>query len=390
MFVSRVLRSVTWRALLITQALAALFAVVPWLEQSGSPNQPRLLFSVLNEGMTAMFVMLAAFAADDCVRRGWTVLRAFATALLGACAATALTQLRPDNLWGVLDTIFGAGAYWGVPMLVYLNRQSAARLLANVQAGELRRVQAQRALVESDLAAAQAQINPAALMQQLARVRDLHAASDPAADHELELLIADLRRHRRALHPDRVAVSAPTAVIAEDEPLIRQEIRDLLAELWPPLTILAEVGDGVAALASIERHAPDVVFLDIQMPGLNGLEVAQRLSRRAHVVFVTAFDKYAVAAFEQGALDYVLKPISTARMQVAVERLRARLTESARRSRPHRRAAEGDRPGGIEIPEVADRATTARSCAWSQSRKCPICAPIASTPRWSRRAIRSC
>jgi DNA-binding LytR/AlgR family response regulator len=116
-------------------------------------------------------------------------------------------------------------------------------------------------------------------------------------------------------------------VIAEDEPLIRREIRDMLAGLWPQLTVLAEVGDGVEALACIERSVPDVLFLDIQMPGLNGLEVAQRLSGRAHVVFITAFDKYAVAAFEQGALDYVLKPISMARMQVAVERLRARVTE---------------------------------------------------------------
>lgn len=119
----------------------------------------------------------------------------------------------------------------------------------------------------------------------------------------------------------------PTAIIAEDEPLIRREIRDTLANLWPALTVLDEVGDGEAALLSIESRMPDVVFLDIQMPGLNGLEVAQRLSRRAHVVFITAFDKYAVAAFEQGALDYVLKPISAARMQVAIERLRSRLSE---------------------------------------------------------------
>jgi DNA-binding LytR/AlgR family response regulator len=122
-------------------------------------------------------------------------------------------------------------------------------------------------------------------------------------------------------------VSAATAIIAEDEPLIRREIRNVLGELWPQLTILDEAADGVAALASIERRMPDVVFLDIQMPGLNGLEVAQRLSGRAHVVFITAFDRYAVSAFEQGALDYVLKPISSARMQVAVDRLRSRLAE---------------------------------------------------------------
>lgn len=122
-------------------------------------------------------------------------------------------------------------------------------------------------------------------------------------------------------------MTKPRAVIAEDEPLVRGEIRDALAELWPDLEILAEVGDGLEAIAALERLHPNVMFLDIQMPGLNGLEVAERLNGRAHVVFVTAFDQYAVSAFEQGALDYVLKPISRARMQIAIERLRSRLGE---------------------------------------------------------------
>jgi len=117
------------------------------------------------------------------------------------------------------------------------------------------------------------------------------------------------------------------AVIAEDEPLVRREIRDMLAALWPELDILAEVGDGLEAVASVEKYRPNVFFLDIQMPGLNGLEVAQRLNGRAHVVFITAFDQYAVSAFEQGALDYVLKPISRTRMGVAIERLRSRLSQ---------------------------------------------------------------
>jgi DNA-binding LytR/AlgR family response regulator len=122
-------------------------------------------------------------------------------------------------------------------------------------------------------------------------------------------------------------VKALTAVIAEDEPLVRQELRDTLASLWPELGIVAEVGDGVEALATVERLRPDIFFLDIQMPGLNGLEVAERLNGRAHVVFVTAFDKYAVAAFEQGAVDYLLKPISVPRIRLMLERLRARLLE---------------------------------------------------------------
>ena len=122
-------------------------------------------------------------------------------------------------------------------------------------------------------------------------------------------------------------MTTPTAILAEDEPLIRREIRDTLGELWPELAVVAEVGDGVEALRAIERCRPNVVFLDIQMPGLDGLTVAQRLNGRAHVAFITAFDKYAVAAFEQGALDYVLKPISTDRMRLTVERLRGRLSE---------------------------------------------------------------
>jgi DNA-binding LytR/AlgR family response regulator len=120
-------------------------------------------------------------------------------------------------------------------------------------------------------------------------------------------------------------VKAPTAVIAEDEPLVRAEIRDTLIALWPELVVRAEVGDGVQALAALERHTPDIFFLDIQMPGIDGLEVAQRLGGRAHVVFISAFDQYAIAAFDQGALDYLLKPISVPRMQATVERLRARL-----------------------------------------------------------------
>lgn len=118
----------------------------------------------------------------------------------------------------------------------------------------------------------------------------------------------------------------PTAILAEDEPLVRGEIRDSLQALWPELIIDAEVGDGIEALAAVQRIAPDIVFLDIQMPGVNGLEVAQRVSGRAHVVFITAFDQYAISAFEQGAIDYVLKPISMPRLKVTVERLKRRLS----------------------------------------------------------------
>ena len=122
-------------------------------------------------------------------------------------------------------------------------------------------------------------------------------------------------------------MSTANAIIAEDEPLIRGEIRDTLGSLWPELTILAQVDNGIQTLAAVERLAPDILFLDIHMPGVNGLEVAQRLSGKVHVVFISAFDRYAIEAFEHGALDYVVKPVSQARMKITVERLKTRLRE---------------------------------------------------------------
>jgi DNA-binding LytR/AlgR family response regulator len=112
------------------------------------------------------------------------------------------------------------------------------------------------------------------------------------------------------------------AVIAEDEAVLRCELRDVLARLWPELTICAEAEDGIEALHAIEEHSPDILFLDIQMPGMSGLEVARQASGKCHVAFVTAYDKYAVAAFEQGAVDYVLKPFSPARLATTVARLK--------------------------------------------------------------------
>ena len=112
------------------------------------------------------------------------------------------------------------------------------------------------------------------------------------------------------------------AVIAEDEAVLRGELRDTLAKLWPELDICAEAEDGIDALRALSEHAPDVLFLDIQMPGMSGLEVAKHASGKCHVAFVTAYDKYAVAAFEQGAVDYVMKPFSAARLATTVERLK--------------------------------------------------------------------
>jgi len=118
-----------------------------------------------------------------------------------------------------------------------------------------------------------------------------------------------------------------TALIVEDEPLLAAELRDELLRLWPELTLPDAVYDGVAALREIEARRPDVLFLDVQMPGLTGIEVARIAGAKSHVVFITAFDQYAVQAFEQGAVDYVLKPIDTARLAQAVGRVRARLQQ---------------------------------------------------------------
>jgi len=117
----------------------------------------------------------------------------------------------------------------------------------------------------------------------------------------------------------------PAAIIADDEPLLRSELREALADLWPDLAIAAEVGDGDAALSAIDELEPAVSFLDIRMPKLNGLEVAERVQGATQIVFVTAYDEHAVAAFEQGAVDYLLKPVKRARLVATIERLKARL-----------------------------------------------------------------
>lgn len=116
-----------------------------------------------------------------------------------------------------------------------------------------------------------------------------------------------------------------TAIVAEDEATLRQQLIEQLGQLWPELTVVAEATDGIAALRLLAEHRPDIVFLDIQMPGATGLEVARQASGRSRVVFVTAYDEHAVAAFEQGAVDYVLKPISAARLFTTVTRLKERL-----------------------------------------------------------------
>lgn len=116
-----------------------------------------------------------------------------------------------------------------------------------------------------------------------------------------------------------------TAVIADDEPLLRAMLRTRLARLWPELEVVHEMENGRGVDAVLDAHAPDLFFLDIHMPGVNGLEAARAIAGRAHVVFVTAFDEHAVEAFERGALDYVLKPFNDERLAVTVQRLKERI-----------------------------------------------------------------
>jgi len=118
-----------------------------------------------------------------------------------------------------------------------------------------------------------------------------------------------------------------TALIAEDEPLLRAELAEQLAKIWPELTIVGSAADGIEAVRLLVMHKPDVLFLDIQMPGMTGLEVARQAAGRCHIVFVTAFDQYAITAFEQGAVDYVMKPVGLQRLATSITRLRDRITQ---------------------------------------------------------------
>ena len=116
-----------------------------------------------------------------------------------------------------------------------------------------------------------------------------------------------------------------TALVADDEPLLREALVRLLGAAWPELDIVAQARNGREAIDLFDVHKPDICFLDVQMPGKTGVEAAQHIGRRAHLVFVTAFDQYAVQAFAEGALDYLVKPIEPARLADTVRRLQERL-----------------------------------------------------------------
>ncbi len=121
----------------------------------------------------------------------------------------------------------------------------------------------------------------------------------------------------------------PSALIADDEPHLAEYLRAQLATAWPQLAIVDVVGNGPAAAAAITRHRPDIAFLDIRMPGATGLDVARALSgpARPRVVFVTAYDQYAIEAFEADAVDYLLKPVAAERLARTLEKLRVQLAQ---------------------------------------------------------------
>ena len=118
------------------------------------------------------------------------------------------------------------------------------------------------------------------------------------------------------------------ALIVDDEAPMRDQLRARLKDVWPQLHIAGEAANGIEAVAMAAQHQPDIVFLDIRMPGLSGIDAARQLYDRCHIVFVTAYDQYAVDAFEQGAMDYLLKPVVAERLQLTCERLKKRLDKA--------------------------------------------------------------
>jgi len=142
----------------------------------------------------------------------------------------------------------------------------------------------------------------------------------------------------------------PTAIIADDERLMRDLLRTRLSQVWPELQIVGEAKNGDEAVQLVGELKPDLTFLDIRMPGKTGMEAARDIGDASQVVFVTAYDEYAVEAFERGAIDYVLKPPEPERLKITIERLKDRLREHARTGRHAGQSA----PGSPVNPNVND------------------------------------
>jgi DNA-binding LytR/AlgR family response regulator len=120
----------------------------------------------------------------------------------------------------------------------------------------------------------------------------------------------------------------PCALIADDEPLLREVLQARLASVWPALRVVAQARNGREAVDLFETHRPDVCFLDVHMPGLSGIDAARQIGKRSHLVFVTAYDQYALEAFEHGVLDYLVKPVTAERLSGTVARLQDRLAQA--------------------------------------------------------------
>jgi DNA-binding LytR/AlgR family response regulator len=127
-------------------------------------------------------------------------------------------------------------------------------------------------------------------------------------------------------------MSRVTALIADDEAELRSHLIRMLEQLWPELTIIGEAGNGLEALNMANELSPDIVFLDIRMPGLNGIEVARQICGKCLIVFITAYDQYAIDAFENEALDYILKPVEKKRLQNCIQRCHCQVSEPVRHS----------------------------------------------------------
>ncbi|MFZ6654981.1 LytR/AlgR family response regulator transcription factor [Undibacterium sp. TJN19] len=124
-----------------------------------------------------------------------------------------------------------------------------------------------------------------------------------------------------------------TAMIVDDETPMREQLRARLKQAWPELSIIAEAANGIAAIEQAEADKPDIIFLDIRMPGKNGIEAASILAKQALIVFVTAYDEYAIQAFERGAMDYLLKPVEVERLSATCVRLKERLAKQAEQAK---------------------------------------------------------
>jgi DNA-binding LytR/AlgR family response regulator len=159
--------------------------------------------------------------------------------------------------------------------------------------------------------------------------------------------------------------AAVTALIADDEPLLRERLAAHLARAWPALRVVAQARNGREAIELFEMHAPQVVFLDVHMPGMSGIEAARSMAGRTQIVFVTAYEQYAVQAFEQGAIDYLVKPFEEARLAQAVARLLQRLAAEAALA-PVPRDAESPLDALLQrlSAELRERAPPRRHLQW--------------------------